>query len=66
MSMTVYIIFTVSSTDGSKKLSTELTQLIQMFPLHEVTMLTDILDKSGSINDAVAQIVGDETSNDGK
>lgn len=44
----------------------DLDQLIQMFPSHEVTFLKEVLDKCGSINDAVAEIVGDhETSNDG-
>ena len=44
----------------------DLNQLIQMFPSHEVTFLKETLDKCGSINDAVSDIVGDhETSNDG-
>ena len=44
----------------------DLNQLIQMFPSYEVTFLKEALDKCGSINDAVSDIVGDhETSNDG-
>ena len=49
---------------GSPQLGS-LDQLIQMFPSHEVTFLKDVLDKNGTISDAVADIVGDQdTCND--
>ncbi|CAH3197181.1 unnamed protein product, partial [Porites evermanni] len=54
----------VHSQLGSPQLGS-LDQLIQMFPSHEVTFLKDVLDKNGTISDAVADIVGDQdTSND--
>ncbi|CAH3169691.1 unnamed protein product, partial [Porites lobata] len=54
----------VHSQLGSPQLGS-LDQLIQMFPSHEVTFLKDVLDKNGTISDAVADIVGDQdTCND--
>ena len=66
------VIFVETFTDESKQQVHSqlgsldgLDQLIQMFPSHEVTFLKDVLDKNGTISDAVADIVGDQdTSND--
>lgn len=38
----------------------QVNQLTQIFPAHEVTFLKEVLEKSGSVDDAVAVIVGDQ------
>lgn len=62
VSFKVYIyVFAGSSTVFNKEAHTEqLNQLTKIFPAHEVTFLKEVLDKSGSVNDAVAVIVGDQ------
>ena len=59
----VYIhVFSGSFTDVfNKQAHTEqLNQFTKIFLAHEVTFLKEVLDKSGSVNDAVAVIVGDQ------
>jgi len=38
----------------------QLNQLTQIFLAHELTFLMEVLSKSGSVNDAVAVIIGDQ------
>lgn len=49
-------VFAGSSTDEfTKQVHAEkVNQLTQIFPAHEVTFLKEILEKSGSVDDAVA------------
>lgn len=61
----------MSSTEVfNKQVHTEqVNQLPKIFPAHEVTFLTEVLSKSGSVNGAVAVIIGDQEtscSTDGK
>ena len=47
----------------------QVNQLTQIFPAHEIAFLKEVLEKSGSVNDAVAVIVGDQETScsiDGK
>lgn len=55
-------VFAGSSTDEfTKQVHAEkVNQLTQIFPAHEVTFLKEVLEKSGSVDDAVAVIVGDQ------
>ena len=55
-------VFAGSSIDEfTKQVHAEkVNQLTQIFPAHEVTFLKEVLEKSGSVDDAVAVIVGDQ------
>lgn len=64
-------VFAGSSTEVfNKQVHTEqLNQLTQIFLAHELTFLMEVLSKSGSVNNAVAVIIGDQEtacSNNGK
>ena len=55
-------VFAGSSTDEFTKQvhAEQVSQLTQIFPAHEVTFLKEVLEKSGSVDDAVSVIVGDQ------
>ena len=55
-------VFAGSSTDEFTKQehAEKVNQLTPIFPAHEVTFLKGVLEKSGSVDDAVAVIVGDQ------
>lgn len=57
----LFQVFAGSSDEFTKQVHAEqVNQLTQIFPAHEVTFLKEVLEKSGSVDDAVSVIVGDQ------